>query len=85
MLESVHRLFLLSLAVIVASVTSAKEGDPVVPPHVSLASLQISPAEWLEIGQAFTEAMKVIRKSGERRTAYLAKLKAQGVEEEPMS
>ena len=51
----------------------------------SPASLQIAPAEWIEIGQAFTEVMQVIRKSGERRTAYLAKLKAQGIEEEPMS
>ena len=52
---------------------------------LSPASLQIAPEEWLEVGQAFTEVMQVIRKSGERRTAYLAKLKAQGVEEEPMS
>lgn len=52
---------------------------------LSPASLQISPAEWLEVGQAFTEVVEVIKKSGERRTAYLAKLKAQGVEEEPMS
>ena len=51
----------------------------------SPASLQIAPAEWLEIGQAFTAVMQVIRKSGERRAAYLAKLKAQGIEEEPMS
>ena len=52
---------------------------------LSPASLQIAPEEWLEVGQAFTEVMQVIKKSGERRTAYLAKLKAQGVEEEPMS
>ena len=52
---------------------------------LSPASLQIEPQEWLEIGQAFTEVMQVIRKSGERRMAYLAKLKAQGIEEEPMS
>ena len=48
-------------------------------------SLQIAPAEWIEIAQAFTEVMQVIQKSGERRAAYLAKLKAQGIEEEPMS
>jgi len=48
-------------------------------------SLQIAPAEWVEIGQAFTAVMQVIQKSGERRAAYLAKLKAQGIEEEPMS
>ena len=48
-------------------------------------SLQIAPAEWLEIAQAFTEVMQVIQKSGERRAVYLAKLKAQGIEEEPMS
>lgn len=48
-------------------------------------SLQIAPAEWLEIGQAFTAVIQVIQKSGERRAAYLAKLKAQGIEEEPMS
>ena len=52
---------------------------------LSPASLNISPAEWIEIGQAFTEVMKVIRKSGERRAAHLARLKAQGIEEEPMS
>ena len=32
-------------------------------------SLQIAPAEWLEIAQAFTEVMQVIQKSGERRAA----------------
>ena len=52
---------------------------------LSPASLQISPQEWLEIGQAFTEVTQVIKKSGVRRAAYLAKLKAQGFEEEPMS
>ena len=52
---------------------------------LSPASLNISPTEWIEIGQAFTEVIKVIRKSGERRTAHLARLKAQGIEEEPMS
>ena len=52
---------------------------------LSPASLQISPAEWIEVGQAFTDVMQVISKSGERRAAYLAKLKAQGIEEEPMS
>ena len=55
------------------------------PTVMSIESLQISPAEWLEIGQAFTAVMQVIQKSGERRAAYLAKLKAQGIEEEPMS
>ena len=49
------------------------------------AGLDISPAEWVEVGQAFTDVMKVIKKSGVRRSAYLAKLKAQGIEEEPMS
>ena len=48
-------------------------------------SLQVAPDEWIEIGQAFTAVMQVIQKSGERRAAYLAKLKAQGIEEEPMS
>ena len=52
---------------------------------LSPASLQITPAEWLEVGQAFTEVMEVMSRSGERRAAYLAKLKAQGIEEEPMS
>ena len=52
---------------------------------LSPASLKIAPAEWIEIGQAFTDVMQVIQKSGERRVAYLAKLKAQGIEEEPMS
>ena len=52
---------------------------------LSPASLRIEPQEWMEIGQAFTEVMQVIQKSGQRRAAYLAKLKAQGIEEEPMS
>ena len=52
---------------------------------LSPASLKIAPAEWVEIGQAFADVMQVIQKSGERRVAYLAKLKAQGIEEEPMS
>jgi hypothetical protein len=52
---------------------------------LSPASLAISPAEWVEIAQVFPAVLKVIRASGARRTAYLAKLKAQGVEEEPMS
>ena len=52
---------------------------------LSPASLQISPQEWMEIWQAFTEVTQVMKKSGERRAAYLAKLKAQGFEEEPMS
>ena len=52
---------------------------------LSSASLKIEPAEWLEIAQAFSDVTQVIRKSGERRAAYLAKLKAQGIEEEPMS
>ena len=52
---------------------------------LSPASIQIAPEEWMEVCQAFTEVIQVIKKSGERRTAYLAKLKAQGVEEEPMS
>ncbi len=55
------------------------------PTVLSLESLQISPAEWLEIGQAFTDVMQVMQRSGERRLAYLAKLKKQGIEEEPMS
>ena len=52
---------------------------------LSPESLQIAPEELLEIGQAFSEVMRVLGKSGERRAAYLAKLKAQGEEEEPMS
>ena len=52
---------------------------------MSPAALPIAPSEWIEIGEAFMMVMDVLRKSGERRVAYLAKLKAQGVEEEPMS
>ena len=52
---------------------------------LSPASLRIEPQEWMEIAQAFTDVMQVIQKSGQRRAAYLAKLKAQGIEEEPMS
>ena len=49
------------------------------------AAVQIRPEEWMEIAQAFVEAMQVIHISGKRREAHLAKLKAQGIEEEPMS
>ena len=52
---------------------------------LSPASLRVEPQEWMEIAQAFTDVMQVIQKSGERRAVYLAKLRAQGIEEEPMS
>ena len=52
---------------------------------LSPASLRVEPQEWAEIAQAFSEVFQVIQKSGQRRAAYLAKLKAQGIEEEPMS
>ena len=49
------------------------------------ASIHIAPDEWVEIAQVFMEVVQVIQKSGKRREAHLAKLKAQGIEEEPMS
>ena len=48
-------------------------------------ALKVEPNEWLEIGEAFRDVMQVIRRSGERRAKHIAKLKAQGIEEEPMS
>ena len=48
-------------------------------------ALNIEPGEWAEVANAFKDVMDVIRKSGVRRAEYLAKLKAQGIEEEPMS
>lgn len=49
------------------------------------ASLRIDPSEVMEVFQAFLDVESVMRKSGARRAAYLEKLKAQGIEEEPMS
>lgn len=48
-------------------------------------SLRMDPSEMMEVFQAFLDVESVMRKSGERRKAYLEKLKAQGIEEEPMS
>ena len=48
-------------------------------------TMRFSPADMAEIGQVFSEVVQVIERSGARRTAHLAKLKAQGIEEEPMS
>ncbi len=48
-------------------------------------TIDIAPHEWFEIGQVFVEVMQVIQLSAERREVHLAKLKAQGIEEEPMS
>lgn len=50
-----------------------------------LAKLRIKPSEWIEIAQAFTEALDVMGKSGARRAAHIARLKELGMEEEPMS
>ena len=52
---------------------------------LAASSVQIRPDEWMEIAQVFMEVMQVIQNSGKRRETYLAKLKAQGIEEEPMS
>lgn len=52
---------------------------------LSLARLRIQPSEWMEIAQAFTEVVDVMGKSGARRAAHIARLKEQGLEEEPMS
>ena len=48
-------------------------------------SLRMDPSEMMEVFQAFLDVESVMRKSGARRKAYLAKLRAQGIEEEPMS
>ena len=53
--------------------------------ELAAASIHIAPDEWIEIAQVFMEVVQVIQKSGKRREAHLAKLKAQGIEEEPMS
>ncbi len=51
----------------------------------SPVSLRMEPSEVMEVFQAFLDVESVMRKSGERRMKYLAKLRAQGIEEEPMS
>lgn len=48
-------------------------------------SLRMGPSEMAEVFQAFLDVESVMRKSGARRMEYLAKLRAQGIEEEPMS
>lgn len=53
--------------------------------EISAASVRVSPEEWLEIGQVAMEVLQVLHDSGRRRDAHLARLKAQGIEEEPMS
>ena len=53
--------------------------------ELDAAAVQIRPEEWMEMAQAFMEAVQVIQRSGKRREVHLAKLKAQGIEEEPMS
>ena len=52
---------------------------------LSASSIRIRPDEWVEVCQVFMDVMQVIQRSGKRREAYLAKLKVQGIEEEPMS
>lgn len=52
---------------------------------LAASSLQLRPDEWIETAQVFMEVMQVVRRSGERRKAHLARLKSQGIEEEPMS
>ncbi len=76
--------FALQCAVTGAAQPNAAAWRPAVP-QISPAALQITPQEWMEVGRAFSDVMQVMRKSGERRAAYLKKLLAQGVEEEPMS
>ena len=49
------------------------------------APVLISPEEMVEIGQVLVEVMDVVQKSGRRRDAHHARLRAQGIEEEPMS
>ena len=53
--------------------------------ELAASSVQIRPDEWIEIAQVFMDVMRVIQRSGERRSVHIARLKAQGIEEEPMS
>ena len=55
--------------------------------HGDLAAspVRIRPDECMEMMQVFIEAVQVLQNSGKRRKAHLARLKAQGIEEEPMS
>ena len=53
--------------------------------NLSKSTVQISPEELLEIGNIAIEVMQTMQSSAKRRDAHLAKLKAQGFEEEPMS
>jgi len=53
--------------------------------ELAASPVQIRPDEWIETAQVFMEVIQVIQRSGERRKVHLAKLKAQGIEEEPMS
>ncbi len=66
-----------------AALTFRPKGE--VQNELAAASIHIAPDEWIEIAQVFMEVVQVIQKSGKRREAHLAKLKAQGIEEEPMS
>ena len=76
-----HADFLGSL--ISSAVMFTPKGD--VGKGLDASSVQIRPDEWMEIAQTFMDVMQVIHNSGKRRAAHLARLKAQGIEEEPMS
>lgn len=52
---------------------------------MSPMSLRMDSSEMVEMFQAFLDVESVMKKSGARRMKYLAKLRAQGIEEEPMS
>jgi hypothetical protein len=51
----------------------------------SASPVRIFPEEFAEMAQVFIEAVQVLQRSGERRRAHLLRLRAQGIEEEPMS
>ena len=48
--------------------------------ELAAASIHIAPDEWIEIAQVFMDVMRVIQRSGERRSVHIARLKAQGIE-----
>ena len=66
-----------------AVVTFSPKGDPA--GSISASDIRIAPDEWIEIGQAVAETIDVMQRSAVRRRKHLAKLKARGIEEEPMS
>ena len=70
-------------ALLNSSMTFIPKGE--VGKDIPLASVDVAPDEWIEIGQVAMAVLQVLHDSGKRRDAHLARLKAQGIEEEAMS